>query len=136
MKYINHGKDSIGEKIKKKVVLALCGQNGELFDLSQLNDISLQLMPRVLELVQKHSQHRTLQLCEVELDRDALSRLFHTLRGWGQMPLLFGNLRRPTAVATRKRKSLRIAETRRREGEEEEEAIHKIQFILFGDSAP
>jgi len=46
------------QKIRKKVVLALCGVDGELFDLSHFNDLPLQLMPRVLELIQEHSSSR------------------------------------------------------------------------------
>ena len=99
---INLGSYSIGEKIRKKVVLALCGNNTELFDLSHLNNVPLQLMPRVLELLQKHSEYYALGHSTDELDKEALSRLFHTLRGW-KMPLLFVNLRLTPAVA-RKRK--------------------------------
>ena len=50
---------SISQKIRRKVVLALCGTDGELFDLRHFNDIPLQLMPRVLELIQEHSGPRT-----------------------------------------------------------------------------
>jgi len=90
---INKGDYTIGQKIRKKVVLALCGVDGELFDLSHLNDLPLQLMPRVLELIQKHTRSRTkvVKNRPIRLERDALSRLFHTLRGW-ELPLLFENL--------------------------------------------
>ena len=89
---------SIQQKIRKKVVLALCRQDGVLFDLSHFNDITLQLMPRVLELIQKHSETRTEaeRSRPLQLEKDALSRLFHTLRGW-ELPLLFENLRGPSA---------------------------------------
>lgn len=52
---------SIQQKIRKKVVLALCGCRSKvkLFDLSHFNDLPLQLMPRVLELIQEHSKSRT-----------------------------------------------------------------------------
>ena len=100
---------SIGQKIRKKVVLALCGLEGELFDLGHLNDLPLEVMPRVLELIQEHTEARTLSRCSVHLEIDALSRLFHTLRGW-DVPLLFGNLRKPPeSVATRTRKRGRSA---------------------------
>ena len=95
---------SIQQKIRKKVVLALCGgADGSLFDLSHLNDLPLQLMPRVLELLQEHTEIRTNQrnLMPEQLEKDALTRLFHTLRGW-ELPLLFDNLR--TQVPTGKRK--------------------------------
>ena len=36
---INEDDISTKQKIRKKVVLALCGVDGELFDLSQLNEI-------------------------------------------------------------------------------------------------
>jgi len=97
----------IKEKIRKKVVLALCGVEGELFDLSLLNDVPLQLMPRVLELIQEHTTSRQLY-CEDEdddeqLEKDALSRLFHILRAW-ELPLLFDNLHYlPTRRSKRKR---------------------------------
>ena len=35
----------------------------------------------------------------MQLERDALSRLFHTLRGW-ELPLLFENLRVSSATDT------------------------------------
>ena len=98
------------QKVRKKVVLALCGVNGGLFDLSYFNSLPLELMPRVLQLLQEHSEYRT-HVCNTDaslgikqLEKDALTRLFHTLRGW-ELPLLFENLSRPTAKAvTRKRK--------------------------------
>jgi len=103
---------TIQQKIRMKVVLALCGVDGGLFDLSHFNDLPLGVMPRVLELIQGHSLSRT-KACRSllgpqyewlenrRLEKDALSRLFHTLRGW-ELPLLFNNLR--TQVPTRKRK--------------------------------
>lgn len=99
---INDGRNiSIQQKIRKKVVLALCGVDGGLFDLSHLNVLPLQLMPRVLELIQQHSQSRTRAVNSMpnQLEKDALTRLFHTLRGW-ELPLLFENLRGPSATDT------------------------------------
>ena len=74
----------IKKKIRQKVVLALCGVEGELFDLSLLNDLPLQLMPRVLELIQEHTRIRKMHYedDDEQLEKDALSRLFHILRGW------------------------------------------------------
>ena len=96
-------KISIQQKIRRKVVLALCGVDGGLFDLSHFNDLPLQLMPRVLELIQEHTKTRNERCSEMpeQLEKDALSRLFHTLKGW-ELPLLFENLR--TQVPTGKRK--------------------------------
>jgi hypothetical protein len=95
---------SIQRKIREKVVLALCGMDGGLFDLSYFNDLTLQLMPRVLELIQKHTDARTRQSNEMQLEKDTLSRIFHTLRGW-ELPSLFVNLNNPSAnVTTGKRK--------------------------------
>jgi len=95
---------STKQKIRRKVVLALCGFEGELFDLAHFNDLPLPIMPRVLELIQEHSQIRT--HChlkglydENQLEKDALSRLFHTLRGW-ELPLLFENLHSPPPIKT------------------------------------
>ena len=82
---------SVQQKIRKKVILALCGVLGELFDLSHFNDLPLQLMPRVLELIQEHTETRRVNNTPVQLEKDALSRLFHTLRGW-ELPSLFENL--------------------------------------------
>jgi len=117
---INLKKDiTIQQKIRRKVVLALCRQDGELFDLSHLNDLPLKLMPRVLELIQEHTSGRTKAdgLCAAappgficprlaalidaeelpsQLEKDALTRLFHTLRGW-ELPRLFENLRGPSS---------------------------------------
>ena len=43
----------------------------------------------------------------VQLEKDALSRLFHTLRGW-ELPLLFENLKSPSAYSgKRKRRKTR-----------------------------
>jgi len=103
---VNNG-ISIQQKIRKKVILALCGVDGGLFDLSHLNNLPLQLMPHVLELIQKHTEARTDDVFNMpgrQLEKDALSRLFHTLRGW-ELPLLFENLRTSSATdTTRKRK--------------------------------
>ena len=100
---------SIGQKIRMKVVLALCGVDGCLFDLSLLNDLPLSLMPRVLKLIQEHSETRTFKNINtpIQLEKDALSRLFHTLRGW-ELPLLFENLNNPSTIAgKRKRRKTR-----------------------------
>ena len=95
--------DTIEQRIRKKVILALCGVDGDLFDLSHLNDLPFQLMPRVLELIQKHTEYKTRKCCHALLEREALSRLLHTLRGW-ELPLLFENLRHPATAGARKRK--------------------------------
>ena len=125
---INKEEYTIGQKIRKKVVLALCGPNRELFDLAFLNGLPLELMPRMLELIQEYGRTRTEAfrfmlpdgredgiLEEIDryigpwpsskqLEKGALSRLFHTLRGW-ELPLLFVNLSTPSSnVTTGKRK--------------------------------
>ena len=117
---------SIQQKIRKKVVLALCGVDGGLFDLSHLNDLPLAVMPRVLELIQEHSEARTREFRRMpvpneildsmslsfeqyqrkQLEKDALSRLFHTLRGW-ELPLLFENLNTSVTSGKRKRRRTR-----------------------------
>jgi len=98
---------SVKQKIKKKVVLALCGVDGGLFDLSHFNDLPLQLMPRALELIQKHTTIRSINNTPVQLEKDALSRLFHTLLGW-ELPVLFENLNNPsTNAGKRKRRKTR-----------------------------
>ena len=56
---------SIKQKIRKKVVLALCGVDGGLFDLSHLNDLPLKLMPRVLELIQEYTASRGKDLIRI-----------------------------------------------------------------------
>jgi len=107
---------SIQQKIRQKVVLALCGVDGELFDLSYLNNLPLGVMPRVLELIQEHTAIRRSKntpwgsyQTPVQLKKDALTRLFHTLRGW-ELPLLFENLHNPSSNGTtgkRKRRKTR-----------------------------
>ena len=97
---------SAGQRIRQKVVLALCGLDGELFDLSRFNDISLKLMPPVLELIQQHTAIRRSRNTPVQLEKDALSRLFHTLRGW-ELPLLFENLNSPSTDVTSGRRKRR-----------------------------
>ena len=89
------------------MALAICGVDGQLFDLGYLNDLPFQLMPRVLELVQEHTQFRLEEYKDSDddeqLEKDALSRLFHCLRGW-QLPLLFDNLHGlPSRRSKRKR---------------------------------
>jgi len=95
---INGWEVSIQQKIREKLVLALCGVDGGLFDLSSLNDLPLGVMPRVLELIQKHTTMRRSSKPPIQLEKDALTRLFHTLRGW-ELPLLFENLGGPSAKA-------------------------------------
>ena len=99
---------SIQQKIREKVVLALCGVDGSLFNLFYLNDLPLKVMPRVLELIQKHTTMRRSSKPPIQLEKDALSRLFHTLRGW-ELPLLFENLKpkKGQAAGKRKRKTRR-----------------------------
>ena len=93
----------IKKKIRRKVVSALCGINGVLFDLGLLNDLPFQLMPRVLELIQEHTLVRNEHVDDEQLKKEALSRVFHTLRGW-ELPLLFDNLHGlPTRRSKRKR---------------------------------
>jgi len=99
---------SIQQKIRMKVILALSGVDGSLFDLSHFNDLPLQLMPRALELIQEHTIHRTravtVRRLPRQLEKDALSRIFHTLRGW-ELPLLFENLSpKKETVGKRKRR--------------------------------
>jgi len=103
---------SIQQRIRKKVILALCGVDGGLFDLSHLNDLPLQLMPRVLELIQGHTDARTqaVRSRPIQLEKDALSRLFHTLRGW-ELPLLFENLRASSATDTTGKRKRKTRET-------------------------
>ena len=103
------GDYTIQQTIRKKVVLALCGVDGGLFDLSHFNDLPLGVMPRVLELIQEHGEARThvVRSMPGQLEKDALSRLFHTLRGW-ELPLLFENLRIPCSNGgKRKRRKTR-----------------------------
>ena len=98
---------SIQKKIRQKLVLALCGVDGSLFDLSHFNDLSLGVMPRVLKLIQEHTTMRRSSNTPIQLEKDALTRIFHTLRCW-ELPLLFENLKCPStkvAIATGKRKS-------------------------------
>jgi Ran GTPase-activating protein (RanGAP) involved in mRNA processing and transport len=117
---------SIQQKIRKKVVLALCGVDGGLFDLSHFNDLPLGVMPRVLELIQEHSEARAREFRSMpvpneildslsvsfeqyqrkQLEKDALSRLFHTLRGW-ELPLLFENLNTSVTSGKMKRRKIR-----------------------------
>jgi len=113
---------SLQELIRKKVILALCGVDGGLFDLSHFNGLPLKLMPRVLELIQEHSKSRTEMIRNIpiedeslflsveddcyyrkQLEKDALSRLYHTLRAW-ELPLLFENLHTSSNGAGTKRK--------------------------------
>jgi len=108
----------IKQTIRRKVILALslCKARqvegrlfftGELFTLSYFNELPLGIMPRVLELIQEHTEFRKIKSSPVQLEKDALSRLFHTLRGW-ELPLLFENLRGPSAKRrARKRKRRR-----------------------------
>ena len=106
---INDMDIGIQQKIRKKVALALCRVDRELVDITYLNDIPLQLMPLVLELIQEHTLYRSeaWRCVPKELEKDALSRLFHTLRGW-ELPLLFENLNRPSANSgKRKRRKTR-----------------------------
>ena len=95
----------IEKKIRMKVVLALCRVDGGLFDLLLLDDLPLQLMPRVFELIQEHTVVRKddHKYGNKKLEKEALSRLFHILRGW-HLPLLFDNLHiLPTRKSKRKR---------------------------------
>ena len=106
---INTGRDGIGKKVRKKVVLALCGNTWDLFDLQYFNGIPPKLMPRWLKLIQEHTQCRTENFSEGELEREALSRLFRTLRGW-KMPWLFENLCCPMKVTRRGKRKRNISQ--------------------------
>lgn len=100
-------KDTVEQKIRKKAILTLCGVDSALFDLGYLNGFPLQLIPNVLELLQKHTEVRTDRCSTDQLQKDSFSRVFHTLRGW-EMPLLFEKRSLATSVTgKRKRRSMR-----------------------------
>merc|ERR1711957_444428 len=89
--------------IRKKFVFALCRNPEVLLNLHHFGDFSLKLMPCVLELVQEQYDYQFMEANEVEAERDALLRLFLTLKRW-KMPLLFESVHRPTKVVSNKRK--------------------------------
>lgn len=98
---------SVKEKIRKKVVLALC--QGSIFDLGRFNSVPFQLMPLVLKLIQENTAFRAQNESKHTLSRDALSRVFNTLRGW-KMPSMFESMRASAKSAgKRKRHSERWA---------------------------
>ena len=113
---INISDESEAKKIHMKAVLALrlkgsyglgCGERTRSpFDLKHFADVPLKAMPRVLELIQENPEEWEAGAgaeCQKEAnEKEALSALFHTLRGW-QMPSLFTNLRIPLE-RSRKRK--------------------------------
>ena len=88
-------------------MLALCGmgEDEEIFDLRYFNGLSLKLMPLVLGLIQEHGDYRIGLASAEQLEKDALSRLFHTLRGW-QLPWLFDNLHLRSEVEVQSGKSV------------------------------
>lgn len=86
-----------GEKIRYKVVLALCQMNKELYDPRTFDDIPLELMPRVLELIQLeigcngYGEGITKVITKKRSSKegDHLSKLYDAIHQWPAFPSLF-----------------------------------------------
>jgi len=85
-----------GEKIRYKVVLALCVLNKDLFDPRSFDDIPLELMPNILDLVQKEIGYNGYgkeitrkNLKEKESTINRLNNIYETIHQWPAFPSLF-----------------------------------------------
>ena len=142
---INSLDASVGKKIRFKIVLAINEANRGLFNPFSFDNIPLELMPRLLELIQQqvtHSEdsivikHKTTNN-EIErwmqsewdsesgcriLTRSSLNRIFETITAWNT-PLLFargaGEIK--TTKRTHQIRRKKLTKRRRKFGDDEDE---------------
>ena len=86
--------DNEGEKIRYKVVLALCVLNKELYNPRSFDDIPLELMPKLLELCQQEIGCKGFGEGIVKSVRkrntiNRLSNLYEAIHQWPDFPSLF-----------------------------------------------
>ena len=87
--------DNEGSKIRYKVVLALFVLNTELFDPRNFNDVPLELMPRLLEMVQQEIGYNGFGegMPDMKIKKrksgNELRRIYEVMQGWPALPLLF-----------------------------------------------
>jgi len=86
--------DNEGEKIRYKIVLALCQMNKELYDPKMFDDIPLELMDKVLELVQleigcKGYGKGIVKSVKKRNTINRLSNIYETIHQWPDFPSLF-----------------------------------------------
>ena len=83
-----------GEKIRYKVVLALCSLNKDLYNCQSFEDVPLELMPKLLELIQleigyngygKEITKRTVKKSTI----NRLNNVYETIHQWPAFPSLF-----------------------------------------------
>ena len=89
--------DNEGQKIRFKVVLALFAMNKDLFDPRSFDDVPLELIPRLLELIQQEVGYKGFGKGVFERTNKhrkggndpTLGRVFQTIHEWPSLPLLF-----------------------------------------------
>lgn len=126
IKRINAIDKKQGQKIRYKVVLALFGSNKELFNCRNFDDVPLELMPRLLELVQQEIGYHGFGKGDVvyEMKRRSrgvvdptLQRVYEVVQGWNA-PLLFsrgaGELPGPGRKSKKSAKSKRQRKPKRK----------------------
>ena len=103
-----------GQKIRYKVVLAMCSMNKELYNPRTFDDIPLELMPLLLELVQQEMGCKGFgeEIVNSVRKRNTINRLnnvYEAIHQWPSFPSLFmrgpGKLKRK-----RNKRKLRVAD--------------------------
>ena len=102
-----------GEKIRYKVVLALCVLNKDLYDPRSFNDIPLELMPKLLELLQQEVGCKGFGEGIVKSVRkrntiNRLSNLYEAIHQWPAFPSLFS--RGPGKLKRKRKRKLKVAD--------------------------
>lgn len=101
-----------GQTIRYKVVFAMCKLNKELYNPRIFDDVPLELMPKLLELVQqevgcKGFGNGIVDSVKKRNTINRLNRLYETIHQWPSFPLLFsrGPGKKKRKSAKRKRKA-------------------------------
>ena len=82
-----------GEKIRYKVVLALCSLNKDLHNSQSFDDIPLELMPNLLELIQLEIGYNGYGMeignRKIKSTINSLNKIYETIHQWPAFPSLF-----------------------------------------------
>ena len=102
-----------GEKIRYKVVLALCVLNKELYNPRSFDDIPLELMPKLLELVQQEVGCKKFGkgIVKSVMKRNTINRLsnlYEAIHQWPAFPSLFA--RGPGKKKRKAKRKLTVAD--------------------------
>ena len=139
---INALNSSEGKKIRYKIILA----KKDLHDPTSLQNIPLELFPKLLEMVQQELGYNSfggdflhcskMRTRHSKANPDlSLKRLYETIMAWPSLPLLFnrgaGDLKKLKKASESKKKKAR--KRRRKFGDEDDDDDESLDDLLGGD---